>query len=172
MESGTATVTPAQTGELSPLGAQRMRCGAVDPSARYAGGFTYRAIPLEDCPFTPMSHPRDSAWSGVYSGHQIAPDIVAPRGIWSQRVSMRGQPTVDSETDWATLEVAASATARTAEVAGETVTTTPTHMHPFRAIDYGAFPPSSLYWAVLTQDGNSYDVASFTIDYTYLTPQP
>ena len=171
MASGTVTVTPAETGRLSPFGAQRMRCGAVDPSARYSGGFTYRAVPLAECPFTAQSYPGDSAWSGVYASHGIAPNIVAPRGIWSQRVSMRGQPTVDGDVDWATLENAGGVRTPTTELAGETVTTTPTHVYPFRAIDYGTFPSSSLYWAVMTQDGNSYDVASFTVDYTYLTPQ-
>jgi flagellar hook assembly protein FlgD len=172
MASGTVTVTPAGTGRLSPFGAQRMRCGAVDPSARYSGGFTYRAIPIDECPFAAQSHPRDPALSEVYSSHGIAPNVVAPRGIWSQRVSMRGQPTVDGETDWATLENAGGTRTRTAEVAGETMTTTPTKVHPFRAVDYGTFPSASLYWAVMTQDGNSYDVAAFTVDYTYLTPQP
>jgi hypothetical protein len=171
--TGTATVTPAETGRLSPFGSQRNRCGAIDPSPTYPDGFSYRSIPLEECSYAENDHPRDPAWSAVWSGHGIAPDIHAPRGILTQRVAMRGRPTVDGETDVATLTIdsVAGAWARTAEVTGETVTTTPTMVHPFRAVDYGQTPRSSMYWNVQTANGNSYDAASFTVDYTYLTPQ-
>lgn len=167
--SGAATVTAAASGRLSPFGSQYNRCGSVDPSARYADGFTLRSIALEDCSYT--ANDRDSPWSAATSFHSIQPQVFAPRGIRTHRVTMRGAPTADGESDVATLNVG-GLTTTTPQAPGEAVTESATYEHPFRPTDYPMGQQTLMGWSVQTTGGSSYDVASFTVDYTYLTPQP
>ena len=172
--SGSSTVTPADS-KLGPVVCGRFSgndcgvwspCGSVLASSAYAvpGALSYRSSTT--C--------TDTAWHPhvAYAGHTMAPGEDAPRGFTSARVSMRGKPTVDGETDTAKLSIYGTAYAdpaavSSAAVTGESVTST-----AFKAQPPGH--PSTIpgiYWSVATSGEDSYDVASFTLDYTYLTPQ-
>jgi hypothetical protein len=98
--------------------------------------------------------------------HKIDPAIDAPRGVIHARVSMRGEPTFDGETDTARLTQGGTSMT-SAAVAGESVTTTPTSSmwHP-------EYLTSGVGWLVTSFGTDSHDAASFTVEYTYLTPQP
>ncbi len=164
--SGTASVSAAESGRRSSW---QFPCGAVDLSSRYQNGITIRTIPEAECPAA--NQPRDAACSCASSSHAIQPDVVAPRGIRTHRVTMRGAPAVDGESDVATLNLFGGAETLTPQAPGEAITVSPTYLHPFRAVSYPRGEQSLMGWMVQTVGGNSYDVAEFTVDYTYLTPQ-
>ena len=95
---------------------------------------------------------------------------VAPRGLRTSWVAMRGRPTVPGETD--TAQVFSPWTTRTATSAAsasETVTTTPPQDHPYEA-PYFAGYVYGVGWTITTHGADSYDVAAVTAHYTYLTP--
>lgn len=164
--TGNVTVTPAASqvegpnycgGNRPPNGcADAYPCGKVVASTAYLepGALSYRSA---EC-----IAPNPDVARGY---HKIDPAIDAPRGVIHARVSMRGKPTVDGDTDTAML-AQGGASVTSAAVAGESITTTPTSSmwHPQSLT-------SGVGWLVTTLGTDTYDVASFTVDYTYLTPR-
>ena len=163
--SGTATVTAAASqvpgpnycgGRRPPNGcADAYPCGTVVASTAY---LEPEALSYRSAECTSINPDEARGY------HKLDPAIDAPRGVIAARVSMRGRPTVSGETDTATLTHGTSV--RSAAVDGESVTTTPVSSmwHP-------QYLTSGVGWLVTTVGTDSYDVAAFSIDYTYLTPQ-
>jgi hypothetical protein len=152
-------------------------CGTVVPSEVYAeaGAMSFRSS--DACGGT-WDRPSIATGVGSVDLTELLPPDVAPRGLTTAWVSMRGQPTADGETDTAALTIGGAyflpgggtATATSAAVTGESVTTTPTVSYPFEP------PYSSTYtwgvrWEIRTTGVDSYDVAAVTVHVTYLTPQ-
>ena len=164
--SGTVTVSPVGTavpynpcenstangcGDFPP-------CGSVVPSSAYAdpGALSYRSS--TGCSTNTFQHRAPGPHRLV-----LGPDT--PRGAAVTRVSMRGRPTVSGETDTARLFVsdASAVSPVTTEESLTTATAPPVE-------------PRELLWAeprwgVSTFGEDSFDVATFTVDYSYLAPR-
>lgn len=160
-----ATVAPpaATDGGDDPM---PVPCGTVVPSTVYddPGALSFRSSTA--CP--------DPVWRPHYAtaGRGFELDVDAPRGVRSARVLMRGRPTADGETDTAELGLrvpyGVSATVSSPASPGESLTAT-----PFATVAGWRpqhVPPTGVWWQVTTRGDDSYDVASYTVEYTYLTP--
>lgn len=161
--TGWTTDRPGPNGGDDPV---PVPCGTVVASTVYdePGALSYRSSTA--C--------ADPVWRPHYAtgGRGFELDANAPRGLRSARVTMRGRPTVDGETDTAELSLRApfgvTATVSSPAAPGETLTTTPfATVAGWRA---NFAPPTDVWWSVTTRGDDSYDVAAFTVEYTYLTP--
>lgn len=160
-------------------------CGTVVPSTVYSdtGAMSFRSA--DHCTGDLAIK---MAWSG---GQVILADLtheVAPRGLYSSGVAMRGKPTEAGETDTAELFLGAQPAFNyfTHELtfrgvmspasAEETVTTSPTETvtGPPPRLGYYAksSEPEFVRWGIATHGTDSFDVADVTLRYSYLTPQP
>ena len=178
----TGSVVVAPTAAASPTGRSLNRggddplpvpCGTVVPSALYAdpGATSYRAS--DACGGT-WDRPSLATADGGIDLTAILPPGVAPRGLRTSWVSMRGRPTVAGETDTARVStsggVSTSPFVTSAAAAGETVTASPTISHPFEAAYFTDYV-RRVRWTIQTQGTDSFDVAAVTVSFTYLTPQ-
>ena len=143
------------------------------PSELYAdpGAMSYRSS--DACGGT-WSRPSIATATGGVDLSAILPPEVAPRGLKTSWVSMRGKPTVAGETDTASVStyggVSFGPFVTSAAIAGESVTTTAAISHPFEP-PYFTDYVRRLGWTVETKGTDSYDVAAVTVYFTYLTPQ-
>lgn len=156
------------------------QCGTVEPSSRFSqpGALSYRS--------GPGCGDRQGRWIAS-THHQLALREVAPRGYGSVTVSLFGGPTTPGAADQGELAVVYGAT-YTRTSTGSTYTggtsttvltgpdtgghTTAAPTGPISVIqdDDGVGVPG-FEWYFRTREGASYDVASFTLTYTFLTPQ-
>jgi hypothetical protein len=145
----------------------------VVPSTVYAepGAMSYRSS--DACGGT-WGRPSVATANGDLDLTSLLPPDVAPRGLRTSWVSMRGRPTVVGETDTARLStsggVSTSAFVTSAASVDETVTTSPTLSHPFEA-PYFTDYVRRVRWTIETRGTDSFDVAAVTVSFTYLTPQ-
>ena len=178
----TGSVVVAPTAASSPTGRSLSRggddplpipCGTVVPSTAYAepGAMSYRSS--DACGGT-WDRPSLATANGGTDLTALLPPDVAPRGLRTSWVSMRGRPTVAGETDTARVStsggVSTSPFVTSAAAAGETVTTSPTISHPFEA-PYFTDYVRRVRWTIETRGTDSFDVAAVTVSFTYLTPQ-
>ena len=164
----------ATVGENDP---QPVPCGAVSTSDVYAeaGATSFRSS--DTCGKTYM-RPSLAAAGGAVDLTDVLTPEVAPRGLRTSWLSMRGKPTVAGETDTARLYPSPFSWFYTlgtnfvspAAVAEETVTTAPPVSYPFEAPYFSGYP-RGFNWSIATVGTDSYDVAAVTVHYTYLTPQ-
>ena len=163
----------APTGGRDP---QPIPCGTVVPSEVYSepGATSFRSS--DTCGGT-WYRPSLAAAGGNLTLDTLTPQV-APRGLRSTWLSMRGKPTVAGESDTARLFSrglsyfydTSGPHNSSAAVAGETVTTTQPVSYPFEAPYFNGYT-RSLSWWIATLGNDSYDVADLTVHYTYLTPQ-
>ena len=193
--SGQKLVTRTRAVTLSPTGSRAIDyprgcngcadyqpCGTPVASDRFAqpGALSYRSGP--GCP---------AGWKGPWaarSTHELVPHDDAPRGYGDVTVSMFGGPTTPGAADQGELLVYGTTTTQTPH--GETITAgsptttgtgpeTSDHTTTAGIVamdvlydDQGHEPPvPGLRWQFWARNGASYDVASFTVTYTFLTPQ-
>ena len=181
MASGTRTVAPVNgTLPPAPAGARTVTrdggrastnggddsptepCGSVFASAVYPGGAS----------FWSKAHCGWALNEARAGGSLELSDLNAPRDLMSVRLSMRGRPTIDGETDTAQIALGSGWQGyRTSPaVPGEAVTSTPIAERAWDATTgYGI--PRRVEWRIRTVGFDAYDVADVTVDYTYLTPQ-
>jgi hypothetical protein len=180
VEATGSVVAPPTRGSTTPTDTtggrdpQPMPCGTVVPSEVYPepGAKSFRSS--DTC--GPWSRSLAAAGGGL-TLDTLTPQV-APRGLRSTWLSMRGKPTVAGESDTARLfsgGLSYSYDTRgpdgsSAAVAGETVTTTQPVSYPLDAA-YSRDYTRSLSWWIATVGADSYDVADLTVHYTYLTPQ-
>lgn len=173
----TRTVTAAPADVVAPpcSNGQGMSCGLLTPcgtitaSDRFpqAGALSYRSA--EDCDDASALDHGALSRDQVIGLHQNA-----PRGYGTMTVSMFGGPTTPGAPDQGTL----SATSST----GKPVTVSPgadssDHTMRLPPVPVGdvatgidtAVP--ALIWRFTTDNGDSYDVASYTVTYNFLTPR-
>jgi flagellar hook assembly protein FlgD len=167
--TGSATVTPRETwqgpagsGPCDYRGAQGCGwwkpCGTVVYSTTFAepGSLSYRSS--STCP--------DETWNPhiATGSHVLALDPTAmPRGVRTAGVSMVGGPTTAGEPDQGYLQSTASGP-DTSVHETSTAPWTNTALPNTQPITY-------VSWGVATRGDDSYDVKSFTVNYTYLTPK-
>jgi flagellar hook assembly protein FlgD len=154
-------------------------CGTVVESEVYpdAGAKSYRSA--DTCRVDHLS-PR-MAWAGGYLSLDNLTSEVAPRGLYSSRVAMRGRPTVADETDTAEIfdggigfDSTGTPTRRgsaSSAVAEETVTSTPSVTRAQPPFYSRATNAPSVTWTIATYGVDSFDVADVTVSYSYLTPR-
>ena len=180
----TGYVVVAPTGPSVPAGRSSRRggddvlpvpCGTVVASEVYAdpGAMSFRSS--DACGGT-WGRPSLATAGGGVDLASILPPEVAPRGLRTSWVSMRGKPTVAGETDSATLIPmggyipGGSSATSSAAVAEESVTTTPPVSYPFEAPYFSDYA-RGVRWMIETRGTDSFDVAAVTVYFTYLTPQ-
>lgn len=155
-------------------------CGTVVPSEVYpdAGARSFRSA---DTCGTDWLRP-GMAWAG---GSLTLDDLtadVAPRGLWTSKVSMRGKPTVAGETDTADLFLGGigfspnpsqlprgTASPATTEESVTTVGPVDSSRPPVYS-RWSSAPQAS--WSIATYGTDSFDVADVTVTYSFLTPEP
>ena len=168
------TTTPATSGGRDP---QPVPCGTVVPSEVYPeqGAASFRSS--DTCGGT-WSRPSLAAAAGRLTLDALTPQV-APRGLGSSWLSMRGKPTVAGESDTARLFSGGFSYSypnsgphvSSPAVPDETVTTTEPVNYPLDVPYFRGYPRSVSWW-IATFGTDSYDVADLTVHYTYLTPQP
>jgi hypothetical protein len=170
------TASTARDGRSSMKGGDDvppMPCGKVVPSEVYTepGASSFRSSDTCIGYYLAIA----TADGSVDLAHTLTPEV-APRGLRTSWMSMRGKPTVAGETDTAKLSPiggflpGGGSGTSSATVAGETVTTTPAVSYPFEAAYFTDYT-RSLRWTIETRGTDSYDVAAVTVYFTYLTPQ-
>ncbi len=168
--ASSATLRSPRRGGDDP---QQVPCGTVLPSTVYAdpGAMSYRSS--DACGDT-WGRPSVATANGDLDLTSLLPPDVAPRGLRTSWVSMRGRPTVAGETDTARVStsggVSTSPFVTSAASAEETVTTSPTLTHPFEA-PYFTDYVRRVRWTIETRGTDSFDVAAVTVSFSYLTPQ-
>jgi hypothetical protein len=165
-----ASASSLRGGEVPPV-----PCGVVVPSEVYAdaGAMSYRSD--DTCTGWTLSL---ATASGTLDLSSTLTPTVAPRGVQSAWVSMRGKPTVSDETDTAQiaptggyfLPGGGNPSATSAAVTGESVTSTTEVTYPFEPPYFTGYV-RSLGWSITTFGKDSYDVAAVTVHFSYLTPQ-
>jgi flagellar hook assembly protein FlgD len=147
-----------------------LECGTIVASDRFSrpGAFSYRSG--QDC------RPEDR-WQ-VTGDHAAALSGVAPRGYREMSVSFLGGPTTPGAADQGELvlrDAAGPVIVSSGPDTGDHTTTSPTVPIPLSEANKefpGSGPnPDVVAWSFMTRNGASYDVASFTVRYSYLTPQ-
>lgn len=159
----TITVAPADVvqplcGFDSPNGCgDYPQCGTVAPSDRFTqhGALSYRSG--RDC-----TQP-------LYRSHEVRLTDNAPRGYGTMTVSMFGGPTTAGAADQGVLS-AGSLSASTGPDTSDHTTSLPPVPVGLIAVWWDEYVPG-LSWSFMTRDGASYDAASYTVTYTFLTPQ-
>ncbi len=148
-----------------------LECGTIVASDRFSqpGAFSYRSG--QNC------RPEDR-WQ-VTGDHQAALTGVAPRGYREMTVSFLGGPTTPGAADQGQLvlhDEAGPVIVPSGPDPSDHTTTSPTV--PIPSSDANKqFPGSgpiakAVAWSFTTRNGANYDVASFTVRYNYVTPQP
>jgi len=142
-------------------------CGTVVASDRFAqdGAWSYRSE--SSCP---------NGGSGQASrehGYYMSGDN-APRGYGTATVALFGGPTAPGAADQGELAYGDDTTsvnvATGPDTGDHTTTGTPVSI---RRLYHGGGPEvPGIVWSFTTREGASYDVAKFTVRYTFLTPQP
>jgi hypothetical protein len=114
----------------------------------------------------------------VTGDHEAALSGVAPRGYREMSVSFLGGPTTPGAADQGELvlrDAAGPVIVSSGPDTGDHTTTSPTVPIPLSEANKefpGSGPnPDVVAWSFMTRNGASYDVASFTVRYSYLTPQ-
>lgn len=133
-------------------------CGSIVASTAYTdpGALSYRSS-------TACS--TDSVRQRVFAVHNLERSVQTPRGLVVSQVTMRGKPTVAGESDTARLGVTGASVLSSATTAEALTTATATPVDPQTLV----LAPTT-GWSVITTGDDSYDVADFTVEYTYLTP--
>lgn len=134
-------------------------CGSVLASTAYAepGALSYRSS-------TACS---TDAWrQRVYAVHNLERTVQSARGHVVTKVTMRGKPTVAGESDTAQLGVTGASVTSGATTAEALTTATATPVDPQALV---LAPRTG--WSVITTGDDSYDVADFTVEYSYLAPR-
>ena len=161
--SVTRTVTVSPTASRTsdfPLGCNGCpdipRCGGVVPSDRFAeeGALSYRSG--TDCAPNSM---------GPFTNNALSLHELAPRA-GSTSVSVFGGPTTPGATDQGYLSItgyAGETGAPTGPDTGDHTSTTPWTNFTYRRPLVG--------WSFGTPNGSSYDVATFTVRFKFLTPR-
>ena len=137
-------------------------------SDRFAqdGALSYRSKP--SCP------DGGSGQAAREHGYYLSGDN-APRGYGTATVSLFGGPTTPGAADQGELAYGDGTTsvevATGPDTSDHTTTGTPVSV---RRLYHGDGRPEvpGIVWSFMTRDGASYDVAKFTVRYTFLTPQP
>jgi flagellar hook assembly protein FlgD len=134
-------------------------CGSITTSSAYLepGALSYRSSTA--CSTDPWRQ-------RVYAVHNLDRTVQLPRGLVVSEVTMRGKPTVAGESDTAQLGVPGASITSEATAAEVLTTATATPVDPQTLV---LAPPSG--WSVITTGEDSYDVADFTVEYTYLAPR-
>ena len=183
LRTRTVTLSPAASSGLAyPRGCngciEYPECGTVVASERFSdpGALSYRSGP--GCPEGSVGR----NWSAS-TRHPFTLDERAPRGYGEVIVSAFGGPTTPHASDQGVLTVLYGATAtRTSFTSGTSVSVTTGSDTSDHTTTAPAVPISVILddedkvvpgfrWRFSTNDGDSYDVASFTLSYTFLTPQ-
>jgi hypothetical protein len=122
-------------------------CGPV-PSDRYPGGLSFR-------------QPCDFGYAAVRSFGATPPMVPAP--VDSFRITAMGGPTTPGATDTASFD---------GVVMGPGDVTASTPWTSVDLIHYPFVPDGTqpVTWGFSTTSGNSYDVASFTVEYRHYLP--
>ena len=138
------------------------QCGTVAPSDRFTqdGALSYRSG--RDCT-------QPAPWVPLYRSHEVRLTDNAPRGYGTMAVSMFGGPTTAGAADQGVLS-AGSLSASTGPDTSDHTTSLPPVPVGGIWVGYSEYVPG-LSWAFMTRDGASYDAASYTVTYTFLTPQ-
>ncbi len=147
---------------------QPIPCGTVVPSEVYHdhGAASFRSS--DTCGDTWL-RPSVASADGSLEVDTMSPRV-APRGLQTSWLAMRGKPTVTGEVDTARLSDRRAPHVLSDAVAEESVTTTQPRSYPWE-------PPYSkgymwrVNWSIATVGVDSYDVAAVTVHYTFLTPQ-
>lgn len=168
--SGSRTVTPKETWQ-GPAGAGPCGptsgndcgvwepCGEVVDSTTFTepGSLSYRSD--DTCPESYRPHL-------AYGRHVLALDPAAsPRGVRTARLTMVGGPTRAGESDQGYLGLWSGQATPSGPDTSVHATSTPTETNPWPEAD------AQVGWYVQTNGDDAYDVISFTVDYTYLTPR-
>ena len=154
-------------------------CGATVPSEVYTnvGAMSFRSA--DTCSATGLAKPM--AWSSGWLRLDNLTAAVAPRGLLTTKVSMRGKPTVAGETDTADLfnggfgfsygSTELPRGTRSPATTEESVTTVGpvTLQQPPYYSRWSNAPFAS--WSIATYGTDSFDVADVTVTYSYLTPE-
>lgn len=166
----TETVTPAgsvaQDYCVGSGCADFQPCGEVVPSARFAGGLSYRSVECTG----------EFKYSLATQDHALlVPDATGVRGIDSARVAFVGAPTTDHETDQGRLSLSTRG-GPYVEVSGATGGQTVWSSNLVGAQgqvvedhdgETVVIPPR-VEWTFTTEGNDSVDVATFTVDVRYL----
>jgi flagellar hook assembly protein FlgD len=167
---------PSTTGGDDP---QPRPCGTVVPSEVYpdAGAKSFRSA---DTCGTDWLRPNMAWASGMLSLDDLTADV-APRGLWTSKVSMRGRPTVAGEADTADLFLGGIGFSpnptqlprgSTSPATTEESVTTVGPVDSYRPPVYSAWTSApQVYWTIATYGRDSFDVAGVTVGYSYLTPE-
>jgi flagellar hook assembly protein FlgD len=152
-------------------------CGTITRSDRFAtkGALSFRSGPTDCGPL--------NAWQATKASRYIPHDKNAPRGYGTVTVSVFGGPTTPGAADQGALTVDYGAVRdtfyggwsqprTTTVMTGPDVRdhTTTSATVPIGMVEGVAMAPG-FGWRFTTQNGASYDVATVTLTYTYLTPQ-
>jgi FlgD Ig-like domain len=182
VEATGSFVAPPTVGWTAPAATgggrdpQPVPCGSVVPSEVYSepGATSFRSS--DSCGGT-WGRPSLAAAGGRLTLDALTTQV-APRGLRSSWLSMRGKPTVAGESDTARLFSGglsyfygtSGPHASSAAVTDETVTTTEPVSYPLD-VPYFRGYTRSVNWWIATLGADSYDVADVTVHYIYLTPQ-
>ena len=166
---------PSTTGGDDP---QPRPCGTVVPSEVYASAGA-RSFRSADTCGTDWLRP-NMAWAGGILALDNLTADVAPRGLWTSKVSMRGKPTVAGETDTADLFLGGIGFSpnpsqlprgTTSPATTEESVTTVGPVDSYRPPVYSRWSSApQVYWSIATYGRDSFDVADVTVTYSYLTP--
>jgi flagellar hook assembly protein FlgD len=152
-------------------------CGTVTPSDRFAteGALSFRSGPTDCGPLR--------AWQATRASRYIPHDKFAPRGYGTVTVSVFGGPTTPGAADQGALTVDYGSVRDTyyggwSQPRTTTVMTGPDvsdHTTTSATVPIGMVQGAEMVpgfgWRFTTRNGASYDVATVTLTYTYLTPQ-
>jgi hypothetical protein len=172
MRTRTATVQPAKSvAILEPDGCNgcdyRPPCGAVVASTRFTapGALSYRSG--SSCVSADRWYARQ-AYAYYFSGDNT------PRGYGTVSVSLFGGPTTPGASDQGELNYSDGTTGRVfstgADTSDHTTAGTPVPVRRVYRGEESEMP--GILWYFGTRGGADYDVATFTIRYTFLTPRP
>lgn len=164
------TYTPAvcSTDPQAPQGCtdpEVQPCGTVQPSGRFTetGALSYRSGAT--C--------RSAEYWFAYGRHALELQDHPIRGYGEMSVSLYGGPTAPGSSDQAELTVhqpdGTALTTSTGPDTGDHVTTSASV--PVQSILPGTpYSTDLAVWELVTRDGASYDVASYTVTYDFLAP--
>ena len=174
-----ATRTAQVRGGRSSAGCcdpQPVPCGTVVPSEVYSdlGAMSFRSS--DTCGGSSL-RPSLAMAGGGLALDTLSPQV-APRGLRTSWLTMRGKPTVAGEVDTARLFSTgvsyfydtSGPYVASAAVPEETPTTTQPKNYPWEPQYFGGYT-WGVDWSIATLGVDSYDVASVLVHYTYLTPQ-
>ena len=172
----TAQVRDDRSSTAGCCDTQPVPCGTVVPSEVYPdlGAMSFRSS--DTCGGSPL-RPSLAMAGGGLALDTLSPQV-APRGLRTSWLTMRGRPTVTGEVDTARLFSTgvsffydtSGPYVASAAVPEETLTTTQPTSYPWEPQYFGGYA-WGVDWSIATLGVDSYDVASVVVHYTYLTPQ-